>query len=198
MVDSRPRQSNSTFFHLAHVLVHLCAKSSPSFDSLILMASCLITGRLPAYCSLSLEKCVTSLKKETNLIGKPERWSKNITHPQAPKLLLCAETRHGCFRDWLHAHNTHTWRLSTDNLEVYTSTQLSQVLVKKQNEPKIRRILQYRFHMSKAKLWDQDIALTCILFTPSLSHLDLETINTSRKNKTKPFLLCQELKTFQL
>lgn len=157
------------------------------------MVSCLITGRLPARCFLSVEKCVTSLKKETNLIGKPERWSKNITHPQAPKL-LCAETRHGCFRDWLHAHNIHTWRLSTDNLEVYTSTQVSQVLVKKQNEPKIRRILKYRFHMSKAKLWDRDVALTCILFTPSLSHLDLETINRSRK--ANPFCCVKNWKLF--
>lgn len=45
--------------------------------------------RFPIAC-LSLEKCVTSLKMETNLIGEPDRWSK-ITHPQA-LMLFCAET----------------------------------------------------------------------------------------------------------
>lgn len=75
--------------------IYPCDKnSSPTlspFTPMLMVSALICKWRLPI-AWLSLEKLVTPLKKETNLIGESNRWSQKITHPQA-LLLFCAETR---------------------------------------------------------------------------------------------------------
>lgn len=141
--------------------------------------------RFPIAC-LPLEKTSASLKEETNRIGEPDRWSQEITLPQA-RMLFCTKTRcdfsHNlapCLQPtYLKTHDCNTeillsilpCTLKHNYARLYI---VCHTVCKKWNiNWRLKRILYYRFYtINKSRL--PEIALIWwLIFIPFVNYLDL-------------------------